>query len=98
MYRHVERAKTGCAALLYHVPTHLAHTGEPAQGVCLSIETHGNHRQTPHWGHVFQHVNARHLPHRRGRGRETLAVPSAQSMARSGSAYDDMRMIPARFA
>ena len=50
------------------------------------------------WLQVSQSVNAGPLPHSGGQERETLAVPSEQCMARSGSEYDEMGMIPARFA
>src|SRR5439155_14300044 len=50
------------------------------------------------WLRVFQSVNAGHLPDSGGQERETLAVPSEQCMARSGSEYDEMRRIPTRFA
>jgi SRSO17 transposase len=46
--------------------------------ICRQVHRHN-------WLQVFQRVNAGHLPHSRGQERETLAVPSAQCMARSGS-------------
>jgi hypothetical protein len=50
------------------------------------------------WLQVSQRVNAGPLPHSGGQERKTLAVPSEQYVARSGSEYDEMGMIPARFA
>jgi hypothetical protein len=47
---------------------------------------------------VFQPVNAEHLPHSGEQERETPAVPSEKSVARSGSEADAMRMISTCFA
>jgi len=49
------------------------------------------------WLRVFRSPDAAHLGHGGGQARQTRAVPSENGVARGGSAYDKMGMIPARF-